>query len=170
MNKTIALLIVLALVFGCASKENGEPGALVLGKDLVEAVETNGNITWENQTAAPRPEPEPAIKAFTISTDKPAYVSREKIKITAELEVHGEIQGTTIEVYGIVNSMRRQLLSQNKLLYLKNGTNEANFTFDLPYCSSCSGMPGGTYWVFAKAVNNNETLSESNCSFNFSAG
>ncbi len=170
-----ALIFSLLLLFGCALQQKG-PGAnaLVLGKDLVEVNESaETNKTQETTNPFPGTSPAPAeskLKSFSISTGKPSYVSNETVSITTRLEVQGEIPGVRVTSWGIRNAYGVDAFNQNELLYLKNGENFVNFTYKLPYCSLCSRLPEGIYYIYAKAEKDNKSLALANCSFNFSVG
>lgn len=172
-------MLSLLLLFGCAAQQKG-PGqgtganTLVIGKDPVDVSESaETNKTQETANHFPGTSPaskDSKLKSFSISTDKPAYVSMEEIQITAKLEAQGEIPGVRVTSWGVKNAYGADAFYQNELLYLRNGENLANFTYKLPYCSLCSRLPAGIYYIYAKAEKDNKTLALANCSFNFSTG
>lgn len=179
MNKQTLLLVLCGLSFilllGCTQeklKEQNE-NVFILGKDLAEKNETMNQTrqSSQNQTRVlPEQPQEPKLSSFTVETGNPAYVAMEQANFTVTLHSESEIPGVRVLVYGVQLKSGRNLLDDNRLLYVRPGLNTANFALELPSCSTCSGMLAGEYNVFAKAVMGNRTLAESNCSFNFTAG
>ena len=166
MRKITVVLAALLLLFGCSQEKPAQPdnqNIIVLGPGNEELIVNQTNQTPEEPKV-------PKITSFSVSTGKPTYYSREKINIKNEIVADGEIPGVLVHVYGIETTRRTQLLNQNLQVNLSVGTNLANFTLDLPYCSTCSGMPQGTYYIYASALKENQTLASANCSFNFSVG
>jgi hypothetical protein len=166
MRKITVILAALLLLFGCSQEKPAQPdnqNIIVLGPGNEELIVNQTNQTPEEPKA-------PKITSLSVSTERPVYYSREKINIKNEIAADGEILGVLVHVYGIETTRRTQLLDQNLQVNLSDGTNLANFTLDLPYCSYCSGMPPGTYYIYASALKENQTLASANCSFNFSVG
>lgn len=159
----IAVYVLITILFlGCVQQETG-------GTQQYEAtLVLEDNTTVENQTLAEQPAPEPEITLLSVSTDKPTYGSRETVTVLVRALVVGDIPGVTMNVNGVHTTRGIDLLQQNELMHLRDGNNTANFTLELPYCSSCSGMPPGVYYIYAGAVRDNQTVAQANCSFNFS--
>ncbi|MFH1447780.1 MAG: hypothetical protein ABIG39_02865 [Candidatus Micrarchaeota archaeon] len=168
MQRILSIMVLAILVLGCPSLQQ-ETGQEAQGQQLVFIInETGENETLANNTyPSPPPPPESRITDFGIRMDKDEYSSQETANISVDITVDGDIPGVLVSVHGVITTRERELLNKDQLLFLRPESNTANFTLMLPYCSSCSGMPPGTYLIYAKATKDNETLAETNHSFNF---
>ncbi len=166
-SKLFIILISFVFLLGCVSQQEKSTGQqLQTTFVLTENIEDNSS---ENKTEEPVPTPmTPEITSLVVSTDKDVYSSREIISIHVMVSVVGDIPGVSITINGVKNTRGRDILSKSELLHLTGGNTTANFTLELPYCSSCSGMPRGAYHIYALATKENQTLAQANTTFNFS--
>ncbi len=166
MRKITVILAALLLLFGCSQEKQAQPD----NQNIIVLGPGNGELIVNQTNQTPEAPKTSEIISCSVSTERLVYYSREKINIKNEIAADGEMPGVLVHVYGIETTRRTQLLDQNLQVNLSGGTNLANFTLDLPYCSTCSGMPPGTYYIYATVLKENQTLASANCSFNFSLG
>jgi hypothetical protein len=168
MEKLLFALLAIALLFGCIAKESMQMD----GQNKTNLTEAGNQTETINQTNSSPQEvaenSEPRITSFSVSTDKPAYISRENISVHVTAISDGDIPGVYLEAWGIRNNRGKEVLNQNELKHIKQGKNEAIFAHELGYCAVCTGMPGGEYFIFAQARAGDKVLANANCSFNFS--
>ena len=174
----LALAIALALLFGCTQAGQKQPeNVFVLGKDLTEPL---GNTTSQNPQFLPNSNPTanqsnpfsqsqqvPGVSLILI-TDKPAYTSQEKVRISARFESKDELPGVRVRIHGLKNLAGREVFNQDRLFHAMPGeVYWANFTHELAFCAACTGFPPGAYSLYATAVweEKNETLAQANSTF-----
>jgi hypothetical protein len=163
----LAILFFIGCIGGPPARDAGA-NTFVLGEDLLDVDGDWQRPTMGQPPATQQEETRPEITSFSVSTDRASYHSRETISITVNYSVLGEIPGVRFSAVGIRNKWGNDLLRWDKLAYLREGDWSESFPFELPYCSSCSGLPPGTYHVYAEAFLDNETMARANCSFMFS--
>jgi hypothetical protein len=99
----------------------------------------------------------PAITAVT--TDKDLYHSNEIMKIAVFLNSSQKTDDTTVRIEGIQDRFGRMRLSHNMPANISPGSVVLTYDFQLPSCSSCSGLKRGFYEINVTLVRNGAIIS-----------
>ena len=90
----------------------------------------------------------PALPAITaVTTDKDLYHSNEVMKIAISLNSSQKTNDTTVRIEGIQDRFGRMRLSHTMPANISPGSVVLTYDYQLPSCSSCSGLKGGVYEI-----------------------
>jgi hypothetical protein len=99
-----------------------------------------------------------SVEIENVTTEKDTYHSGEIMNITVVLKSATDVSGVYTNVSGITNKHGRNLLYKETTTNLTRGLNNVTFTYQMPGCSSCTGISEGTYHFNASVVYGNVTV------------
>ncbi|MBN2330564.1 MAG: hypothetical protein JXC85_02005 [Candidatus Aenigmarchaeota archaeon] len=90
-----------------------------------------------------------------LSTDKGLYHSAEVMNLSITIESTSELEGVLLKARGIRNK-----LNMADTVNLSQGINTFYFTYKLPSCNVCGGIPAGTYDVSCEVIHGDMNISK----------
>lgn len=98
----------------------------------------------------------------SLSIDEESYQQGEKVSLNVSVFSQGQLENVSIVLSGIQTRFGRDYINLEKTINLKPGENLVEFSFNMPYCSSCSGVSPGKHEILVKVVYGNETIGLAN--------
>lgn len=86
-----------------------------------------------------------AVSVVSFQTDKDVYHSKELMKLQVGLSSGTAMENVTVHIEGISDRYGDIRLKKDISLNLVPGTNTVTYEYQLPTCSSCSGLDPGIY-------------------------
>lgn len=123
-------------------------------------------VLKEENTVVNKKYSEPSYQEEQISTsisaaiDKNLYRSGEKIKLNLAVESEKNMDDANLYIYGIKDSHNEYSTYENKKINLKEGNNNFEYSIELPYCNSCSGVKEGDYPIYIKIINDQTLIGQ----------
>ena len=105
-----------------------------------------------------------SVEIENVTTDEGTYHSGEIMNITVVLKSATDVSGVYTNVSGITNNRGANMLFKETTTNLTSGLNNVTFTYQMPGCSSCTGISEGTYHFNTSVVYGNVTVANSTCS------
>jgi hypothetical protein len=103
---------------------------------------------------------EPQIHIGSVITDKEVYQSNDRMEILIRVASSSAISDNlSLKVEGIVDTSGRSRLNETHQVILNQGDNEFHYTFIMPVCSRCAGLPAGNYSFNVSLDRENTTVS-----------
>jgi len=93
-----------------------------------------------------------------LTTNKESYKQGEKVFLNVSVFSQGQLENVTIVVSGIETRFGRNYIALEKNVNLNQGENLIKFSFNMPYCSACSGVSTGKHEISVKVIYENETI------------
>ena len=106
----------------------------------------------------------PAAEITSVTTDSDVYHSKGIMTITISISSSGELDNMTIGLEGIRNRDGDTLLSHQIPVNLSWGPNTYFYEYELPRCSSCSGLNPGDYDINVVISRNGDVMDKTNLS------
>jgi hypothetical protein len=95
-----------------------------------------------------------AVSVSSFQTDKDQYHSKEIMKVQVTLTSDTRLENVRIFLEGIKDRYGELHLKKNTSLTIIPGTNTVNLEYQLPTCSTCSGIDPGDYPINLSVVQN----------------
>lgn len=89
----------------------------------------------------------PSIEEF--STDRQSYRSGEEMEIRVTISSPRSMENLTLRIEGIRDRMGRPRCQILEVVTLEGGDQAYTFSYTLPECSACAGLPPGEYQLNA---------------------
>ncbi|KAF5416450.1 MAG: hypothetical protein C5S49_04750 [Candidatus Methanogaster sp.] len=102
-----------------------------------------------------------SVEIENVTTEKDTYHSGEAMNITVVLKSATDVSGVYTNVSGITNKHGRKMLFKETTTNLTRGLNNVTFTYQMPGCSSCTGISEGTHHFNTSVVYGNVTVANS---------
>ena len=97
------------------------------------------------------------VKVISFSTNKDSYEEGETAVIEAVI-YSSERRDVVVKVHGIKSNYGREYLTFENATTLMRGENRISFSYTLPYCNRCAGLPPGIYSLSLELLENNTTI------------
>jgi len=110
------------------------------------------NTVVQNKYSDPSYQKEQISTSISAAIDKNLYHSGEQIKLNLSVESEENADNADLYIYGIKDSHDEYSIYENKKINLKKGNNNFEYSLELPYCNSCSGVKEGDYPIYIKII------------------
>lgn len=110
------------------------------------------NTGTQNKSLGPSYQKEQIITNIGASTDKNLYHSGEQIKLNLSVKSEEGLDGVNLYIYGIKNRYSKYSIFETKNINLKENENNFEYSLELPYCNSCSGVEEGEHTIYIKII------------------
>ncbi len=95
---------------------------------------------------------------MNLSTDRTVYPSRETMEILVEIDSASFTGPAALRMEGITDISGRPRYSLEETVVLRAGMQTFTYSFELPVCSRCAGLPPGDYLLHATLEQGDRTL------------
>lgn len=96
---------------------------------------------------------------LNLSTDRERYQSREMMNIQVTVYAPSSGKELTLRIEGITDLMGRSRCQIEEQLRLDQGVHTFSYSYELPACSRCAGLPPGDYLLNATLLEKERVLS-----------
>lgn len=110
------------------------------------------NTETQNKYSDSSYQKEKIITSISAATDKNLYHSGEQIKLNLSVESEDNIESANLYIYGIKDRYNEYSIFETKNINLKEDNNNFEYSLELPYCNSCSGVEEGEHTIYIKII------------------
>jgi hypothetical protein len=179
----VAVVFALAMMGFIGYFSIGEVSVHEVPEATPEPAFTQAPPTPPEQTATPQPSPTPQpsqapqpsatqspeqgefvpatpedISGFAVWTDRQVYRPQDYMTITVSVNASRAIPGAYFNLLGVKSSRGYTYVSNETRMDIPAGESAFNFTFQLPFCSPCSGLSYGNHTYAVRVSQNGHLL------------
>ncbi len=85
------------------------------------------------------------ITSLEVYTDGDSYHALDQMAIVVNITAARRLQGVNVSLVGITNSRGRNIMDTQMTLDLPQGESEQHFGFNVPSCTTCTGISYGLH-------------------------
>jgi hypothetical protein len=85
------------------------------------------------------------ITSLEVYTDRDSYHTLDQMAIIVNITAARRLQGVNVSLVGITNSRGRNIMDTQQMMDLPQGESEHHFGFNVPSCTTCTGLSYGLH-------------------------